>query len=92
MRPIDILYCDPLTPDNSNQWDEWEAKGGGGGESTAKCVSMRGLMCVRKRGREGEREGESSAQELLRSTKKKFTRRSKKAPFSSASLLCIHAV
>lgn len=25
LRPIDILHCDPLTPDNSNQWDEWEA-------------------------------------------------------------------
>lgn len=36
VRHIDILYCDPLTPDNSNQQDEWEAKGGGG-KSVENC-------------------------------------------------------
>lgn len=64
MRHIDILYCDPLTPDNSNQWDEWEAKVRVHSEV---CVYER--TCVCEEDREGERE--SSARELLRSTKKK---------------------
>lgn len=44
VRHIDILYCDPLTPDNSNQRDKWDAKGGG--MSLRLAVMMRVCVCV----------------------------------------------
>lgn len=63
-RPIDILRCDPPTPDNSNQEDVWEARrggaGGGGAQLRGPCVSVRG----------GEGKGESSARKLLQSSNK----------------------
>lgn len=85
MRPIDILHCDPLTPDNSNQWDEWEAKGGGGGcVCPQRSVCLWEDVCVCVWGGEGESSARTNVE-------KNFTRRGKKTPFSWASLFCIHA-
>lgn len=75
--PIDILRCDPLTPDNSNQQDEWEAREEERGTSG---VGSKGRCEERERKRAGASVCKLGTQIVAR-LEQKFSRDEEKGRF-----------